>query len=385
PESYGLGDDHHPPAMSGRGMMTTIRQVAVGLGLAALAAVPPRAVVAQGREAVAVIGAPSVTAFGFGSGATKRTVSQTAVPFVVLLPINARLSVDLSTAFATSEVAVSGAAVSTISGLTDTQVRGNYALGESVLLTAGVNLPTGRYLIPADQQEAAGQIGNDFLNYGISSMGNGLALTGGVAYARPIGDWNLGLGTSLRKATRFDAFEVEEGPLRFTPSDEVRLRVGVDRPVGDGQIELGLSYSAFGADVANTTTYSTGDRVIATAGWSVPVRGVQTYLSAWNLFRLAGEQLGGPAPGENVFNLAGGASLEVGGVLVQPSAELRLWQVDGVKAGNLVSVGIRARLGLGAFAVYPSVGLSTGALFSTADGTETSLTGFRGGLTVRWR
>lgn len=46
---------------------------------------------------------------------------------------------------------------------------------------------------------------------------------------------------------------------------------------------------------------------------------------------------------------------------------------------------VQARLGLGAFTVYSSVGLSTGALFSTADGTETSLTGFRGGLTVRWR
>jgi hypothetical protein len=209
--------------------------------------------------------------------------------------------------------------VSTITGLTDTQLRGNYRLGESTLITAGLNLPTGQYLIPPDQQEAAGQIGNDFLNYGVSSMGTGFALTGGVAYARPIGRWNLGLGSSLRKATRFDAFEVDSAPLRFTPSDELRLRVGVDRPVGDGQIDLGLSYSAFGVDVADTTTYSTGDRLIATAGWSFPVKGVRAYLSAWNLFRLAGEQLGGPAPGENVFNLAGGASFEVREILLQPT------------------------------------------------------------------
>lgn len=100
---------------------------------------------------------------------------------------------------------------------------------------------------------------------------------------------------------------------------------------------------------------------------------------------MAGEQLGGPAPGENVFNIAGGASFEVREILLQPTAELRLWQVDGIKAGNLVNLGVRARLGLGAFAVYPSVGLSTGSLFSTTDGTELSLSGFRGSLTVRWR
>ena len=366
-------------------MVLTPRRAVTALAFVGLVTAAPRLASAQLRDELAVIGAPSVTSYGFGAGAAKRTVSQHTVPFVVLLPISERLSMDLSTAFATSEVSVNGTAVSSISGLTDTQLRGNYTLGESLLLTAGLNLPTGQYLIPVDQQEAAGQIGNDFLNYGVSSMGNGFALTGGVAYARPIGDWNLGVGTSLRKATRFDAFEVEQAPLRFTPSDEVRLRVGVDRPVGDGQIDLGLSYSAFGVDVADTTTYSTGDRLIATAGWSFPVQGVQAYLSAWNLFRLAGEQLGGPAPGENVFNVSGGASIEVQGVLLQPMAELRLWQVDGVKAGNLMHVGIRARLGLGALAVYPSVGLSTGALFSTADGTATNLSGFRSSLTVRWR
>jgi len=284
-----------------------------GVALAAVMAAIPAVAAAQGRGEIAVIGAPAVTSFGYGSGAAKRTISQSTMPFVVLLPISEHFSMDLSTAFASSEVAVNGAAVSSISGLTDTQVRGNYALGESMLITAGLNLPTGQYLIPASQQEAAGQIGNDFLNYGVSTMGTGFALTGGVAYARPIGTWNLGLGTSLRKATRFDAFEVDSAPLRFTPSDELRLRVGVDRPIGDGQIDLGLSYSAFGVDVADTTTYSTGDRIIATAGWSFPVRGVRAYLSAWNLLRLAGEQLGGPAPGENVFNITGGGELRGAG------------------------------------------------------------------------
>lgn len=72
-------------------------------------------------------------------------------------------------------------------------------------------------------------------------------------------------------------------------------------------------------------------------------------------------------------------------ILLQPTAELRLWQVDGIKAGNLVNLGVRARLGLGAFSVYPSVGLSNGSLFSTTDGTELSLSGFRGSLTVRLR
>ena len=114
------------------------------------------------------------------------------------------------------------------------------------------------------------------------------------------------------------------------------------------------------------------------------MRGVQAYLSAWNLFRLAGSSWG-PAPGENVFNVAGGASVEVKGVLLQPMAELRLWQVDGVRAGNLVHVGIRARLGLGALAVYPSVGSAPARSSRPPMAPRRSLSGFRGGLTVRWR
>ncbi|MCE2803358.1 MAG: hypothetical protein P3A29_04960 [Gemmatimonadota bacterium] len=45
----------------------------------------------------------------------------------------------------------------------------------------------------------------------------------------------------------------------------------------------------------------------------------------------------------------------------------------------------RRRLGLEAFTVYPSIGLSTGSVVSTTGGTELSRSGFRGSLIVRWR
>ena len=331
-----------------------------------------------------VIGAPTVTSYQIGTGDAQRTVTQTTMPVVVLLPISSRFGMDISTAFATSGVVAGGVTTSRISGLTDTQLRGNLAIGDNMLVTLGLNLPTGQYLIPEAQQEAAGQIGNDFLNYAVSSMGNGLAVTGGLAYARPIGAWNLGLGGSLRLSTEFAAFAVEDVAYRFTPADEMRLRVGIDRPVGDGQLDLGLSYSTFGEDVADSTAVSTGDRIIASASLALPVRGVDAFISTWNLFRLEGEQVGGLAPRENVFNLTTGVSVMWGSTLVQPNVETRLWSAGGVRAGNLLSLGVRARVGIGALGVYPSVGLSTGTLFDLTDGSETRLSGFRGSLTVRW-
>jgi len=332
----------------------------------------------------ALIGAPTVTAYRIGDGTTQRSITQTTIPIVLVLPISERFGMDVSTAFATSGVAVAGLTTSRISGPTDTQVRGNLTLRENLLATFGLNLPTGQYLIEAGQQEAAGQIGNDFLNYAVSSMGNGLSMTGGLAYARPLGAWNLGLGSSVRRSTAFSAFAVEQAAYRFTPADELRLRLGVDRPLGDGQIALGLDFSSFGDDIADTTAVSTGNRLTASASASMPVAGVNAFISAWNLIRLEGEQVGGVAPPENVLNLSTGVSVEWAGILLQPTVETRLWSVDGNRAGNLFNVGLRARVGIGSLGVYPSVGLSTGTLFDLTDGSETRLSGFRGSLTVRW-
>jgi hypothetical protein len=333
----------------------------------------------------AVLGAPTYTTLTFGAGATSRSVSQLAMPLVVILPFSEKFSVDVSTAFATSTVEGGSAASSEISGLTDTQIRGNLRVGsDNVLFTFGVNLPTGQYAVPQAQQEAAGQIGNDFLFYPISSMGNGLAMTGGFAYVRPVGQWNIGAGASGRKSTEFAAFELGSGEFRFTPADEYRLSLNADRPVGDGEMSLGVTYSAFGEDIADTTTYSTGDRIIATAGWTAPVGGGNLFLSAWNLYRLEGEVLGTAAPAENVFNASAAYSVSVRALLVQPNVEARLWQVGGVKAGNLTTVGLRLRIPVGMLGLFPSAGYSMGTLYNTADGSATKVNGLQAGVTLRY-
>jgi hypothetical protein len=332
-----------------------------------------------------VLTSPTYTDLTFGSGAAKRSVTQLAIPLVIVLPFGDRLSIDVSTAYANSIVTSGGATTSEINGLTDTQIRANFRVGsDRLLFTVGMNLPTGQYAVPEAEQEAAGQIGNDFLYYPISSMGNGFAGTGGIAYARPAGNWNLGFGGSVRKSAEFTAFSVQSSDFRFTPADEYRARLSADRPVGDGQLSLGLTYSMFGEDLADTTTYSTGDRIIANAGWSFPVRGTSVFLSAWNLYRLEGQQLGGDAPRENVFNVSGAVSIDAGRLLVQPNVEMRLWQVEGARAGNLANLGVRVRVPAGLFALFPSVGYSVGNIYSLGDGTATKVTGLRGGLTIRY-
>lgn len=355
------------------------------LALAATFALSAATLPAQVLQDAAVVTQPTFTSLKFGEGAGSRTVSQLAVPIAVILPFGERFTVDITTAFASSTAKVEGGAESSISGLTDTQLRANYRFAsDQLLLTFGVNIPTGQYAVGADQQEAAGQIGNDFLYYPISSMGNGFAATGGLAYARPVGSWNLGFGTSARKSTEFAAFATSTTDVRFTPADEYRLQLNADRPVRDGQVSFGLTYSAFGEDLADTTTYSTGDRLIGTAGWSFPVKGATVFLSGWNLYRLSGQQLGGDAPPENVFNVSGAVSFDVGKYVVQPSVETRLWQVDGARAGNQFNLGARVRVPLGSVVVYPQFGYTMGNVYSLVDGAATKVSGLRLNMTVRY-
>ena len=309
-------------------------------------------------------------------------ISELAIPVAVVVPVTSRLNVDVATAYASSTVERAGVRQS-ISGLTDTQLRANYTLGSDfIVLTAGLNIPTGHATVEEDEIDAAGYIGNDFLAFPISNMGTGFAATGGIAVARPFGEWNVGFGASVRHATGYDAFEIEEQKIRFQPGDEYRARLGIDRAAGGGRVAFGLTYSAFGDDADGQTTYSTGDRLIAQAAYSVPTRVADIFLSGWNLTRGKGDRAGGlEAPAENIMNVGMTAGFRGLGALVEPSAEFRRWTVDGDGMGTMLNLGLRTRVTAGPLDVFPGATWSTG---SFGQGSDDSLSGWRAIVTARW-
>jgi hypothetical protein len=352
-------------------------------GLAALSAAPTAR--AQGILDFTGILGPQFVSYKIGSGTTERTVQQLSVPLVLIVPFGERFALDISTAYADSRVTRSGSTASSISGLTDTQLRANYTARDNVVFTFGANLPTGQYSVPDAQQEAAGQIGNTFLLYPVSSMGSGLAATGGFALAWALGEWNVGAGASYRHSTPFDAFRVQTSVLRFTPGDEVRARVGLDRPVGDGRFAVAATYSNFGDDQADSTTFATGGRMLGQLSYSRPLGGGDLLISGWDLYKGEGEQFGAKSPWENVANGSLAVGFTVGGLYVQPSVEGRAWQRDGEKAGTIVTGGLRFRFSIGALTINPAATYSTGSLYPLAGAEAVDVTGFRGSLLVRLR
>ena len=329
---------------------------------------------------------PQVVSYRLDTPAVTR-ITQYAVPIAVAFPVGERLSVDLATAWASVRYESAGAP-STIDGLTDTQLRATWSFGtDNVVLTAGMNLPTGQSTVDLEREgAAAGQIGNDFLAFPISSMGTGLAGTGGIAVARTAGAWNVGAGASFRRTVAYDAFTASGiGAVRFQPGDEYRLRVGADRPLGAGAVMVGATYFAFGADGDGRTTYSSGDRVLAQGAWSRPVGRATLQVAAWDLYRMAGRTAGDvAAPPENIANLALTTGFRVGGQVVEPNVELRRWTRDGATVGTLGMIGVRGRVGSGRLSVFPSVALATGSL--TPEGAaRMGLGGWRGGVTIAVR
>lgn len=334
--------------------------------------------------------APQFTSYKLGNPLNE-TISSFSLPMFYVLPLLPALTVDVGTAFAMAKVetetpGLSGTtttSTSEISGLTDTQIRANYAFGQDfVVVTAGVNLPTGSATVDADQINAATRIGSDFLMFPISGFGSGLGFTGGVALAKPMGAWNVGFGTSVRYSSEYEPFRDATGTAtKFTPGPEYRARLGADMPYGTGRMSFGFTYSSFGEDQTDLgTVASSGDRIVGQFAMNNSMRDNVDYsFVLWNMYRTAGMLINGsPSPVGNITNaLLGFGVRAFGSSSLEPSIETRLWTQEKSKTSFMTTLGLRLSIPRGRVVVVPGFGFSLGTMESA------SLTGFRGTLGMR--
>jgi hypothetical protein len=326
-------------------------------------------------------------------------ISELAIPLFVVVPVTARLSFDIGTSFTSVDVEQTAGGTSTkstISGLTDTQLRGNYTIGSDfVVLTAGLNLPTGQSKVNEDQLTAASLIGNDFLAFPISNMGTGFGGTGGIAIARPIGEWSVGAGASVRHSASYDPFNVNGSAFHYQPGNEYRIRGGVDRAFGTGRINLGLTYSSFGDDDLAGSVYNTGNRWLTQVGMNNNFGPGMLTFAAWDLYRPSGEiadftDSTSIATGkENILAASLAYGIQTGSTtIIEPNVEGRVWsQPSGIPSSTIATVGLRSQFSLIGYAVSPSVGYSFGRLGTGSNAvTATSdLTGFHATIAIRLR
>jgi hypothetical protein len=375
-----------------------MRSVGLAAACAALLA-PTAAAAAQSLFDSEVRFAPQYMQYRLNAPSNE-TISQLAIPLFVSIPVSPRLTLDVGTSYAHSLV-TGDAGRSELRGLTDTQLRGNLTLGtDYIVLTLGLNLPTGKSGVTLDEFAAASRIGNDFLAFPIANMGTGFAGTGGIAVARPLGDWNVGFGAAVRRATSYEPFNIPNQSMRFQPGNEYRLRLGVDRTMGAGRLALGLTFSKFGEDDAGGSRFRTGSRMIGQSVYNGTLGGNDFVVGAYDVFRSAGEFASGGTSGrENVANLFGTIGLHPNGQVVEPTLEIRQWmqEIPGFTVGTVTTesrtqnsllgtLGVRTRLALGGVTVFPGVGFTVGRLALTDETgavASAGLTGFKAQIAMR--
>ncbi len=342
--------------------------------------------------------------YSFDEGLGAKVATLNMVPLAYSVPIGGRLGLDFYGAYADGRVERGGTTY-LLQGMVDTRVRAIFQASPWAILTASVNLPTGNATHDEEEAVVASVLSTDVLGFREATWGTGGAVTTGFATAMEAGTWSLGLGASYRLSQGFEP--TYGSSLTYEPGNEIRVRLGLDRNVGEGgKFTTGVTYQNFSEDQFET---SAGDmRNLFQAGSRI--RGDMSYAfrsgrSTWALYgvdiwREKGDAFldlvdsQGTVVGDTtvvvgsqnlvVVGLNGSALL--GSLRVRPALDFRYqMREEDIGEGWLAGAGLDIPLRLfGSFDAFPRGRFSWGQL-KASDGETRSLWGVEVGLMLRWQ
>jgi hypothetical protein len=331
-------------------------------GVAVLLALAVSALGAQASDAlytrVSALSGWEMRSYSFDAPASltfiTQSTSQWRVPFVAVAPVGRRLSIDLTTNYASSRLETDAGTV-TLDGLTDTQVRAVYTVSRDRLVTSlSLNLPTGQQDLTPQEFQVAGALGSSYLSFPVTGAGTGFSATGGLAWVRPVGAWNVGLSGSYRYQGAFTPI-ADSASGEYDPGSEFRIRGGVDRLFGQRtRMTVGLTFSTFSTDrlpesSGGASTYKPGPRLIGEFALARAVGRTTLSFVAWDFYRSAGkvDNVSDPGKRENVLNAELRWSVPVSRrVQIEPLAAYRQYDLEAFAGGRMYSGALTARLGL---------------------------------------
>lgn len=332
--------------------------------------------------------------FAIGGSPELSGVSQLSVPFTVALPLGARASLTASGGFVRTELKASdpGEAIGPVTGLTDTQLRLEVALvpGRLLLFATGA-APTGQSSVDARQTGVLTVLVRDVLGFSTRTLGSGGNYGGGLAGAVQAGSMAFGFAGAY---TQFGSFEPIDGADRtLAPAGELRLRAGLEGPVGSGgYVRAAGIFARRGRDEINgQVVVEPSSRVASYLSYDGRVGNGGFLLYAYDLYR-AGASLEGATllPKSNL--LAAGLQLTLAvarDTRLQPRVELRRTDqaigdgeaLDELGTSLRIGADLRQRLGDGVTVVLEGNGL-TGSVVSVTDelSRDVDVSGYRFGV-----
>lgn len=221
------------------------------------------------------------------SGATSvQSASEWTVPITAFIPAGP-VAFDVYTAWMHGSVTLRGAGAPshTLSGITDTYVRGAvHVAGDALLATVGANVPTGKTSLTTDQLGVLEVLGAPALRYQTPVLGTGWGGTAGLVYTVHAGTWSWGFGTSYEYRGQYtpaqaQALGLGSGDFDLRPGQAVRVSVGTDGLVGQSDMSVSVA-----------STFYTQDHVALSAGGAppAPITLGPMFTGEWQLRAAAG-------------------------------------------------------------------------------------------------
>lgn len=201
------------------------------------------------------------------ANASVKWASEWTVPITAVVTYGSAVTVDVYTAWSSSQVALRDASVPTLhlSGPTDTRLRMAVRFaGDALLATVGLNVPTGATELDLEQVAVQRVVGAPTLQFQTQALGTGLGGTAGLVYTRQLGGWSWGLGASYEYRDHYSPAQAEAlglgaGSVSLRPGQAIRLSLGTDGLVGQSAMALSVA-----------STFYTRDRLAVSGGATPP-------------------------------------------------------------------------------------------------------------------
>ncbi len=331
--------------------------------------------------------------YSLGDGLGFSDVSELTIPITFTFRLGEFGTLTASTGYAAITVKQDGQEDITLSGALDSEARLSINILENrlVLLVTGA-APTGMGTIESSKFSILPAIANDVIGFAAGDLGSGGYVGSGFAGAFPVGQMALGVGATFRQTFEYEP--VRDSPTRLKPGSEVRLRTGLEGPVGTrSYLRIAGIFSIRQKDrIDDVTVNGVGNRFTGYVSFNQGIGATSLTLYTFGVTRsdprIESTALGAAVlPRGNLFAFGAQWSLAVSrGVSFVPTAEYRVSNAapdatssDLEKLGSAVRFGakLRAETGSNTTLVLQGSGL-TGELRQLAGTTPFSdVSGFR--------
>jgi hypothetical protein len=364
------------------------RELLLGAGVTLTASGTLAAQVSDPRASAGV----SLESYSFGSPdkVDVEKISLLTVPYAVRARLGDRWDVSVDGAYASATLRRRGGSQTSISGLTDTELRLTYSLkNDRVRLAAVALAPTGKSQLTAQEMDVTGVVAADLLPFAISNWGAGGGVGVNAAVAIPMNDeTSFGMSAGYVVAREYEPLQATS--FAYRPGNQLLVRAAADRAMGSSaKASVQLTYLHYSQDRSQgANLYQAGDRLqgVGSLAFAAGATGTGIVYAGY-LRRQQGRYTDVVlvTPSQDLMYAGIGFRHPVSGVVLVPSLDVRvLGNEAGVEQGNTISAGAGVEVPAGGLELVPLARARFGRLTVRA-GQESGFTGLEIGLSIRNR